>query len=109
MKDLALLLVFWAMQVIAAVAFKYGSTSQARWMPGFIVGNLFGASSIWFMMMLYKTMHPNVALGVCVGGAFLLAQAAVALLFRSPISALQYVGLVTITAGMVFLAVGGKG
>ncbi len=108
MKDALVLLVFWAMQIVAAVSFKYGSTAPARWLPGFVVGNLFGASSIWFMMMLYKVWQPHVALGICVGGAFLLGQVALALLFRSHISTLQYVGLMAITGGMLCLAFGGR-
>jgi multidrug transporter EmrE-like cation transporter len=102
------LLAFWLMQVIAAVSFKYGSTAPSRWVLGFVVGNLFGASSIWLMMMLYKAWQPQVALGICVGGAFLLSQFAMALIFKSEISLLQYVGLVAITGGMVCLALGAK-
>jgi len=103
------LVLFWAMQVIASLLFKYGSTSPARWLPSFIGGNLFGVSSIWFVMMLYRTMNANVAWGLGLGGGFLFAQIALALVFRSRLSFLQYGGLVAITGGMVLLTMGGAG
>jgi hypothetical protein len=51
-------------------------------------------------------MNPNVALGICFGGAFLVAQVAIALVFRSGISTIQYMGIAAITAGMILLAAG---
>jgi multidrug transporter EmrE-like cation transporter len=48
-------------------------------------------------------MNPNVALGIGVGGSFLLSQLALAVIFRSSVSAVQCAGIVAITAGMVAL------
>jgi len=59
-------------------------------------------------MLLYKTMNPNVVLGIATGGAFLFAQVAMAVLFRSQLSFAQYFGLTAIIVGMMFLAMGGK-
>jgi len=98
--------VFWGMQVVAQLLFKWGSISESRWLYGFFGGHLFGVSSIWILMVLYKTMNPNVALGVCLGGAFLWAQLAIALVFRSGVSAIQYGGIAAITVGMIVLAAG---
>jgi len=100
------LVIFWVMQAVAQVLFKYGSGSTARWLPGFIGGNVFGASSIWILMVLYKTMNPNVALGVGIGGGFLCAQVAVAVIFRSSVSVAQCGGIAAIALGMVLLAAG---
>jgi multidrug transporter EmrE-like cation transporter len=94
------LLVFCCMQALAQVIFKYGSTAPPRWLPCFVAGNVFGASSIWFLMLLYKAMNPNVALGLASAGAFLSAQAAVAVVFRSHLSAQQYVAMFAIAIGM---------
>ena len=94
------------MQCVAGLLFKWGSTSDSRWYWGFFVGHLFGVSSMWFLMLLYKTMNPNVALGICFGGMFLLSQVAIALVFRSGISPVQYVGIAVITVGIILLAVG---
>jgi len=106
--NLLWLLIFWTMQASASVFFKYGSTSDARWLPCFIGGNIIGASSIWFLMLLYKTMNPNVAMGLGAGGGFLVAQIALAVVFHSQLSFLQYGGLLAITAGMFFLSMGGN-
>ena len=101
------LVIFWIMQAVAALAFKWGSTSDGRWLTGFIGGNVVGASSIWFMMMLYKTMNANVAMGLAVGGGFLIAQVAIALAFKSSLTLVQFGGLIAITLGMYFLSTGG--
>lgn len=99
--------VFWAMQAGAQVIFKLGSTVPERFVPCFIVGNVFGASSIWLLMLLYKTMNPNLALGLGTGGGFLCAQGALALLFRVPLTPWQYVAMAAIAAGMAMFAVCG--
>lgn len=98
--------VFWGMQVVAQLLFKWGSISDSRWLWGFFGGHLFGVSSIWILMLLYKTMNPNVALGICLGGAFLMAQVTLALVFRSSISPIQYGGIAAISIGMILLAAG---
>ena len=100
------LVIFWAMQVVAQVLFKWGSTSESRWLWGFFLGNLFGFSSIWLLMLVYKTINPNIALGIAAGGAFLLAQIALALAFKSKVTLMQWAGIVAIVAGMMALTVG---
>jgi multidrug transporter EmrE-like cation transporter len=102
------LVIFWAMQIVAALSFKHGSMPAASWALWFVIGNLFGASSIWFLMELYKTMNVNVAMGIAIGGAFLLAQLSTALVFKSPLSFVQYVGLVAITGGMYAISAGAR-
>ena len=96
----ALLGVFWAMQVIANLFFKYGSAGEGRWLPGFVLGNVFGASSIWFMMKLYARMNPNLALALAGGGAFVCVQLALALGFHSRPTPVQWVGFAAVGAGM---------
>ena len=106
--DVLWLLIFWGMQVMAQVIFKWGAASPGRFVYGFIGGNVFGASSIVFLMLLYKAMNPNVVLGMGTGGGFLLAQVALAIIFHSRVGPVQQAGVVAITAGMVMLAMGGK-
>jgi len=98
--------VFIGMQVVAQLLFKWGSLPDGRWWWGFFGGNLFGFTSIWLLMMVYKAMNPNIAMGICVGGSFLLTQLALALVFRSDISATQWAGIATIFGGMLMLAMG---
>ena len=100
---------FWLMQAAAQLLFKLGSTSPERWIFGFIAGNVFGASSIWFLMLLYRHMSPNVALGLGTGGGFLCAQLALALIFRSSVSPLQYGAITLVSVGMALFALGMKG
>lgn len=102
------LVVFWAMQAVAQVLFKYGSTAPERWLFGFLGGNVFGASSIWLLMLLYRAMNPNVALGLATAGGFLCAQAAVALLFRSSLTLVQVGGMLAVAGGMALFTMGGK-
>jgi len=101
------------MQVIAALAFKWGSGSvdpqyaRVRWVIGFVGGNAVGITSIVFLMWLFELLNVNVAYGIGVGGAFLLAQVAMAVIYRSRLSALQYAGLAAMTVGMLLLGLGG--
>lgn len=101
------LLVFWLMQVVAQLFFKWGSASSANWLWGFLGGNLFGFSSIWLLMLVYRDINPNVALGLATAGGFLFSQIALALVFKTTISPMQWAGILAIIAGVVLLAGGG--
>ncbi|HIJ38621.1 MAG TPA: hypothetical protein HPP80_06955 [Rhodospirillaceae bacterium] len=100
------LAIFWAMQVVAQLLFKWGSLTQTRWLAGFILGNLFGFSSIWLLMLLYKMMPVNVALGLATAGSFLLGQVALAIVFHATLLPLQWIGIGTIVFGVILLASG---
>lgn len=102
----AYLIVFWAMQVVAQVFFKWGSTSESRWLSGFLGGNLFGFSSIWLLMLLYKEINPNVALGIATGGAFLITQIVLFLVFKAEVAPMQWAGVVAIVFGMIVMLMG---
>ena len=97
---------FCVMQCGVQFLFKWGSMSKERWVWGFVGGHVIGVSSVWFLMLLYRTMNPNLAFGVCYGGMFLLSQVMLAVVFRSGIGVGQYVGIGAITAGIVLLAMG---
>jgi len=92
------------MQAAAQLLFKYGSITPSHWLLGFIGGNAFGASSIIFLILLYRAMNPHLALGLATGGAFLCAQFSIAAVFKSHISLLQYGAMMLITAGMILFA-----
>ncbi len=100
--------IFWAMQAIAQLFFSYGSRTPGKATLGFILGNVFGASSIIFLMLLYKAMNPNLALALGSAGGFLCAQGAVAVLFRVHLTPLQYGAMLAIAAGMAAFSIGGK-
>ena len=94
------------MQVTAQIFFKWGSMSTTRWIWGFLIGNFFGFSSIWLLMLVYKAMNPNVALGIATGGAFLLSQIAIVLAFKSKVAPVQWAGIAAIVIGMIALTAG---
>jgi len=99
---------FWVMQVVAQLFFKWGSLHEAQWLNGFLLGNLFGFSSIWLLMLVYRELHPNVALGLATAGAFLFSQLAIWLVFKSSLNIVQWTGAFVIVVGVVLLAAGGK-
>lgn len=106
MKTALYLIVFWAMQVVAQILFKWGSVSEARWLTGFITGNVFGFSSIWLLMLVYRDLHPNVALALGTAGAFLFGQIGLSLVFKAQISLWQVAGMLAIIGGIVMLSMG---
>lgn len=99
------LIVFWLMQAVAQIIFKWGSISESRWWLGFLGGNIFGFSSIWFLMLMYKDINPNMALGIAFGGAFCASQIALVIVFKSKMGLMQWIGVAAIVIGMIaFLA-----
>jgi hypothetical protein len=107
LRAILLVLTYWTFQSIAATLFKVGSMSEELWLPMFWGGSLLGGGSIAFMMILYRTMNPNVALGICFGGAFLCAQVTMAVVFSSVLTPVQWIGLFSMTGGMAALSMGG--
>ncbi|MBU0716171.1 MAG: hypothetical protein KJ964_12520 [Verrucomicrobia bacterium] len=97
-----LLLIFWVMQAVAQIFFKYGSGgSSVKWWLGFAAGNVVGGSSILLLMKLYVRMNPNLALALGTGGAFLVSQVVLSWVFDSHLLFSQWIGLLLITAGML--------
>lgn len=103
-----LLTIFWTMQVVANLFFKYGSGEQSPKVACFILGNVFGASSIWFMMKLYGRMNPNLAMALAGGGSFLCVQIALSAVFHSRPTQLQWLGFAAVAVGMAVASVAGK-
>jgi multidrug transporter EmrE-like cation transporter len=97
---------FLGLQVVTQLLFKWGSLAPSRWGWGLVAGNVVAIASTWLLMMVYKSMNPNVALGICGGGAFLLTQVAMAAIFKSDLSITQWTGVAAIFVGMILLAVG---
>ena len=94
------------MQAVAQILFKYGSSNANRWLLFFILGNVFGASSIWLLMLLYRHMNVNVALALAAGGGFLFCQLAVALVYHSRLSFVQVIGILGIAICMSLVTFG---
>lgn len=107
-RNIILLAIFWAMQVAAAYFFKLGGTAPGRFVPCFLAGNAFGLTSTWLLMLVYKTMNINVALGLATGVAFMLSQIAMGVIFKSVLSPLQIMGVITTVVGVFMLSFGAK-
>ena len=95
---------FLMFQVIATIFFKWGSLSSEKYWYGFVFGNMFGASSIIMLINVYKMLHPAAALAICTGGAFVLNQLALLLVYRQMISPIGWIGIALITAGIALFA-----
>ena len=102
------ILLFWVLNVITHVCLKYGSTGAARWWPFFVIGNAFGLTATLVLMKTYTGMNANLALALCVGGGFLLAQTTIFVVFRSVLSPSQIAGILAIALGMGLLVMTSK-
>lgn len=100
------LVIFWPVQAVSQVLFKYGSLHPSRWLFGFIAGNVLVVASIWILMLLYRSMNPCIALGLGTGGAFLCAQIALLMVFREGVGPAQWGALALVSAGMGLFAIG---
>ncbi|MCE9613613.1 MAG: hypothetical protein K8T26_05010 [Lentisphaerae bacterium] len=114
MSLLSALAFFWMLQVLSYVTFKWGSlrgtVHARRWYTGFLGGNLFGGSSIYFLMLVFAQMpdNPNVALVLACVGSTLGSQLALAVLFHSRLSWIQWFGILLATAGTALATWGGN-
>ena len=106
------LLIFWTLQILAYVSFKYGShgeTGRSKcWLAGFIGGNIVGASSIYFLMKIYEQMpgNCNVALVLAGGGAFIGTQVVLAMIFRTRLTLVQWTGVALVAVGSAVATLG---
>ena len=99
---------FWVIQVAAGLCFKQGGTDPENRLAYFVVGNAFGISSTWLLIKLYERMNANLALALGAAGAFLGCQIAMAVLFRTGLTLIQWAGILTIVAGTVVAVLGGE-
>jgi hypothetical protein len=106
---LVCLVFFWVLQAGAQVLFKFGAQIPGRYALFYVLGNIPGASSILLLMQLYKVMNPNLALGLGTAGGFLCAQIALAVIFRSSLSAPQYAAMLAIALGMLLFTLANEG
>jgi len=105
MQLIMVLAFFWAMQIFANVAFKWGSNGTAgrswRWRIGFISGNIVGASSILLLMKIYALLpaNSNLAAVLAGSGGFIGGQLLLAVLFKSKLTTVQWIGVVLVAMG----------
>lgn len=107
--------IFWATNILAYVAFKYGSAAgdkhSRRWLICFVGGNLAGISGVYFVMRVYGMMpdNSNLAAALANCGAFIGSQLVLAWLFRSKLTRAQWVGVCLVVLGTAVATLGGGG
>jgi len=102
------IIAFYILYATAFCVFKRGSMSKPAYLPCFIIGNIFGASATAVLMLLYGVMNPNLAMGLTLGGGFVIAQLIIALVFKNKLSFIQIGGAFVVAAGMFLLVLGGS-
>jgi len=99
------IIVFFLLQVGSGLLYKWGSLHRDSWWAGFILGNLLGISSIYFLMEVYKRLNPNVSEAVCRGGYFVLIQIAFIVCYHSRLNLLQWGGMAMIVGGIALVSI----
>ncbi len=95
---------FLALNLAASICFKEGGTDPAlRWVF-FVVGNILGITSTWFVMRLYQRVNANVAMALTSSLGFVSVQLAYWLLYHSPLDWLQWSGIALVLAGTLMAA-----
>ncbi len=98
------LTLFVASQAICQVVFKYGSLTQGAAVPHWVMANVIGVAGSYILIVLYRKMNVNVAMGVAFGLSFLVTQIVLAVVFRSRLSGIQGAGVLLITLGVFAVA-----
>jgi multidrug transporter EmrE-like cation transporter len=99
---------FWVLYAATFCVFKRGSISKSAWLPCFIIGNVFGISATAVLMLLYKVMSANIAMGITLGGGFVISQFALSVIYKRRLTLAQYLGIGAISAGIFMLLLGRK-
>lgn len=97
--------IFLGTQIGTALAFKWGTTAPHLYWWGFLIGNSFGLVSTIAYINVFKLLNANVAVAVCSGGAFVVVQIAMALVYRQPVNWLSGIGALLIVTGIAMMAI----
>ncbi len=87
---------------IGAIFFQRGGVYPEYFWLFFVVGNIFGWTSTWMLMLVYaRTSSVSIANMICVAMSTIVGQTAMWLLFRSPFNWQMLVGIAVMISGMV--------
>ena len=95
----ALLFGYYALGLAANLCFKEGGTAPSRRVCYFVVGNVFGIASTALLMGVYARMNVNLAMVLATSGSFVLVQLTFWLLYHSPLTWLQCMGILLVAIG----------
>lgn len=94
-----LVLIFWVINIAAALVFRHGGIApEMRW-PCFVIGNVLGVSSTCVLMKIYAHANVNVANVVCNCGTFIALQLVLWFAFHATLTLPQWLGLTLLAAG----------
>ncbi len=85
----------------ASICFKEGGTDAAHRWQYFIGGNVLGISATALLMGLYRFMNANLAMVLVVAIGNMLVQGTFWVLYRAPLTGLQWTGIALAVAGTV--------
>lgn len=69
----------------------------------FLLGNCVGLAVSISLTLALKGTNPNLIYAMCLGGAFCALQVASMILFKQPLSPLQWVGVAMVGGGLLLL------
>jgi multidrug transporter EmrE-like cation transporter len=99
--NIAMFLLF---QVAANLLFKWGGTAPQRYWWGFVFGNAVGMTSILFLIGMYRTLPAATVVAIASGGAFLMVQLALYLVYREALYPAAVAGMILIFVGILMTA-----
>jgi multidrug transporter EmrE-like cation transporter len=108
MKVWSILGIFILFQIIANMLFKTGSLNNKYFIPCFIIANVFGMSSTWILMLVYKSLDANVAMAIGGGATFLIVQLFLMIFFGTKMVLYQWAGIVLVGSGIALVSLGAK-
>lgn len=97
---------FLLLQVGTALSFQWGGRTPEYYWWGFLIGNVFGLFSTLTYINVFKTLHGNLAVAVCAGGAFLTVQIVMAVLARHSFNHWMALGAFLVFGGILLMSFG---
>lgn len=95
----ALLVGYYVIGLAANLCFKEGGTDASRRLFYFVIGNAFGITSTALLMGVYARMNVNLAMVLATSGTFVLVQSAFWIVYHSPLTWLQCLGIGLVAVG----------
>ena len=93
-------------QIAAHLIFRWGGITPGMYWYGFVLGNIFGISSMLPYIFMFRMLTPAQAVAIGSGGTFLLLQIFMYLVFRQPLNLISTLGIGVIFFGILIVAFG---
>ncbi len=96
--------VFICASVGSSLLFRVAAQHEGKTAIGyFILGNCVGLAVSISLTLALRGTNPNFIYAMCLGGAFCVLQLVSMLLFKQPLSLVQWVGVGLVACGLVLL------